>query len=290
MANADYKIHSRVSGGASQHLKFPSDVGEMSKNQHYITFFINQQDNAVLKFPTATGATPTTGPTEPGSTITIERAPTTRLQGSITLYMPNQLQVTHKANYGEPEMGAFVAALQAAGKAATGSGTISANQVVDFAAETLREKVQGMAEEFGVAGARAASDIASGKVTVNRSEIMFEGIDRRSFSFNFRMLPRSQEEADQIELIVTQFRLHSMPDIMDVIGGRKMAPPSTFDIEYTPDTHLHRISTCVLESVDVQYGGDRTQFFEDGHPVQTTLALQFKEIEIITKRRVAQGF
>jgi hypothetical protein len=46
----------------------------------------------------------------------------------------------------------------------------------------------------------------------------------------------------------------------------------------------------VLESVEVQYGGERTQFFVDDHPVQTNLTLNFKELEIITKERIQKGF
>ena len=49
---------------------------------------------------------------------------------------------------------------------------------------------------------------------------------------------------------------------------------------------MHRISTSVLEAVDVKYGGDRPQFFRDGQPVETELTLSFKELEIITKTSI----
>ena len=54
--------------------------------------------------------------------------------------------------------------------------------------------------------------------------------------------------------------------------------------------HLNKISTCVLESVDVAYGGDRYIAYEDGVPQVTTLSLKFKEMEIITKSRIEEGF
>jgi len=69
-----------------------------------------------------------------------------------------------------------------------------------------------------------------------------------------------------------------------------MLVPSTFDIEYRPNIHLHKISTSVLESVEVQYGGERTQFFTDDQPVETQLTLKFKELEIITKERILEGY
>ena len=46
------------------------------------------------------------------------------------------------------------------------------------------------------AGSAAAADIARGKVTNNRTEMKFEGIDRRSFSFDFKMIPKSEKESN----------------------------------------------------------------------------------------------
>ena len=140
-------------------------------------------------------------------------------------------------------------------------------------------------------GAKAAIEISQGKIQNNRTEMAFEGIGRREFSFEFRLLPNNAKEAETIERIVTAFRFHAMPEIEGSdLAGRTMIAPSTFDIEYFPNTHLHRISTSVLQSVQVNYGGDRPQFFDDDHPVETQLTLGFKELEIITKERIKAGF
>ena len=69
---------------------------------------------------------------------------------------------------------------------------------------------------------------------------------------------------------------------------------STFDIKYMhkkgEHTFLNKISTCVLESVSVKYGGDRTQFFVNNAPAQTEISLAFRELEIITKERIRDGY
>ena len=58
--------------------------------------------------------------------------------------------------------------------------------------------------------------------------------------------------------------------------------------------NLNKISTCVLESMNITYGGDRFKTFdgnEDGAPpVETTMTLNFKEMELITKQRAEEGF
>ena len=81
-------------------------------------------------------------------------------------------------------------------------------------------------------------------------------------------------------------------------AGRKLRVPNTFDIRYmyagNANEFLHHISTCVLESMNVTYGGSRYKTFdgnEDGAPpVETTMTLNFKEMELITKQRAEEGF
>ena len=84
------------------------------------------------------------------------------------------------------------------------------------------------------------------------------------------------------------------PDYIQGTGFREMELPSTFDIAYhymgKPNDTLHKLSRCVLESIDVSYGGDRFQSYRDGRPQQTKLNLKFKEMEIITKSRIEEGY
>ena len=106
------------------------------------------------------------------------------------------------------------------------------------------------------------------------------------------MYAAGAEEAQIIKEIVTLFRYHAMPEfpLGGKLGGRTMLVPSTFDISYVPGRHLHKIDECALESVQVKYGGERTQFFVDDQPVETELTLQFRELGIITKEKIAEGF
>ena len=280
-------------------ISYPKELGTMKRHEHYVMFFINKQANSLINFgdgaiaPSNTGLD---GQSNEATTLTIKRAPTKRLSQAIALYMPSSISVSHKANYGEPEMGALTASV------ARGISDASSMGVGDLAkkigSEALASMGQGIqqgalqaADATIAPGAEAAAAIMTGKVINNRTELAFEGIERRDFSFSFRMLPTSKEEANQIEKIVTAFRFHSMPEIdTEDPNGRTMIAPSTFDIEYKPNLHLHKISTSVLISVDVSYGGERTQFFTDDHPVETSLTLNFKELEIITKQRIEAGY
>ena len=274
---------SQMSSGG---LHYPMDVGNMSRSAHYVQFFMNQQTDAKAYFNG--GAVPN-GEATKGS---VPRAPTVRTLGSITLYMPSQISVSQKANYGEAEMGLLVAAGLGSYKGMVGGAS---NIDMGVLGETLKKEGLNIGasalEGAGATGAKAAKAIMSGETTNNRTEMKFEGIDRRSFQFTFRLIPRSSEEAKQIQLIVQTFREHSMPSFTTGDSlGRTLKAPSTFDIQYHPAEHLHAIGTSVLEAVDVKFGGDRPQFFGDGQPSETELTMTFKELDIVTREKVAQGF
>ena len=59
--------------------------------------------------------------------------------------------------------------------------------------------------------------------------------------------------------------------------------------------YLNKVSTCYLESMDVDYGGDRyyTHEYIDNvcaPPTETSITLQFGEIDLVTRERAVDGF
>ena len=270
--------------------QYPLDVDSKS-SPHFIQFQIRVREQATINY--GSGAIDASG-IGGNEYITVPRPPRKTLDSTIQIQMPPTIEVSHKINYADTEIGLLVAGLLAAGQSF--SDDISADAARDAITNSIggeiKNAITGLAEGIGITGARAANQISSGKVINNRTELKFEGIDRRAFAFTFRMLPKSSEEAQIIKEIVTLFRYHAMPNfpIGGSLGGRTMEVPSTFDISYVPGRHLHRIDECALESVQVKYGGERTQFFVDDQPVETELTLQFRELGIITKEKIAEGF
>ena len=305
MANANAKINEPTYSGD---LAYPSDLANMDRTGHYVQFFINVQEDAQVNFAAGSfNATPTSQGSRvetEASTISVTRAPTKRLAGTIQLYMPNQLSVGHTATYQEEEIGAMISGMKSASDTwsnssnwLTGIWNVGAQAVSSAGRGLVNAAASGVGatgDLTGGTGARAALDIKRGEVTNNRTEMRFQGISRREFSFDFKMIPKSQKEAESIKHIVNLFRFHSMPEFIGARSSQVMKAPSTFDIKYMhkggEHTYMNKISTCTCESVEVKYGGDRTQFFRDNSPSQTEISLKFKEIELVTKERIAEGY
>ena len=230
------------------------------------------------------------------SSIQVTHPATKRVKTTIALYMPPSVQVSYGAEYNDSELGV----LSSIG--ARVFREIKENTVAhrDNIVRNLGELGVGLtrgaisALDLAASGAKAMVQIETGRAITPKMELMFNGIGRREFSYEFTFIPKSRDEAEVIKKIVNQFKFHMSADYAELTGHRLMKLPSTFEIEYQYLGHrnnfLNRISTCALQSADVSYGGDRFQAHKDGVPQQTKLNLKFKELEIITRKLTADGY
>jgi hypothetical protein len=247
----------------------------------------------------------TVKPLEGAPVVSTKRNATHRLDTAIAMYMPQALNVTYGARYVDTEISPLGAMV---GGAAGGIMDGSITNVTEFV-ETVGKKIPdeikrrlglaglAAADLIGATGAREAFEIDTGEVITQRMELAFKNINRRAFTYNFKMIPKNEKEAEEIQKIIYAFKFNMLPEMTGGRTGITMNFPNTFDIEYKflqkENDYLHRVSTCVLETMSVTYGGDRFKTFaptSKGAPVvETTINLAFKELELITSERVEEG-
>ena len=242
----------------------------------------------------------------PEANLFLERAPTTRLDTAITMYMPTTVSTTYGANYTDTEIGNIAArgldvikAFQAAKGEKEGAQKAAIKNLGTATGEDLElAGIAGLGVIPGVQGLREAIEIQEGVITADRMELAFKGVGKRKFQYSFKMIPRNREEADEIQKIIYAFKFNMLPEFQSGSKSRKMVVPNTFDIQYmykgAENTYLNKVSTCVLENMTVSQGGDRYKTFSENEngapPVETTITLDFQELEIITRERVEEGF
>ena len=314
----DRSSYAKVNPFQGETIAYPEDLGSTDQG-HYIVFNINEQSNAKVKFsqgtkvrghPMGYQSPPPTGDKTWNSktSVSVPTNPTKRLASSIVMYMPATVGVTQAAQYGEVEMGAMATAAANLYKKGSYSGVFNKEFLKAVGTEAgaafsdTGEMTLKKAADTFAPGAKAAIEIASGRVTNNRLEMVFQGTSRRSFSYSFKMMPKSEAEATNVDRIARMFRFYMAPSFEGDLGSsRTFIVPATFDISYyymngQENHYLNKVSTCVLESANVTYGGDRVQFFRphsDGKgapPVETNIELQFKELELITREKLALGY
>lgn len=213
---------------------------------------------------------------------------TRRLKESIALFMPNPMVFTDINEYEEVSLTGLV------------NGTVSSTLSYLSGMFGLPDGGKLFNSFSEVAGTMSG---LTGYPINPRVEIVFATTRQRQFVFEILMAPRNEEESENIKQIVQTLRFHSKPELMGQgfqvagipVGVPLYIPPAEFDITFfnkgVENTNIPRISTCVLERIDVDYAPTGVfSTFRNGHPVAVRMSLGFREVEPLHKLRVIQGF
>lgn len=215
---------------------------------------------------------------------------TYRIKDSIALYINDPPSVRYNAQYSNKDLGTL------AGLVGSVSGVDSFQSALKASGEAGSAIALTLAKVPSALGIGAPAEIigASAKVSLNPfKEVLFESIDFRSFGFKYRFLPKSEAESLHVKSIIDKFKFHMHPELST--NKLFFIYPSEFQITYyyqdKKNDYLHSFKPCVLESMDVTYGGDTySSFLNKGWPTEINLSLTFRETEILTKDQIDKGF
>ena len=232
---------------------------------------------------------------------------THRISDSVTLYLPPNVQDVLNATYNSMATGLAGAAMAGAAAAAGAynnddfeksikSGLDVAGGVMS---DALAKSAAGVAETLtGGEGLREAGLKGIGAADNPYMEVLFDKVGMREFNYSFTFAPKNPDESEDIKKIINLFRFHMLPELRGE-AARFLTLPSEFDIHYmfmgedgaaTENTYYHKISTCVLQSLSVDYTPNGVKSFSNGAPTQISLSLSFKETQAMTKELVNEGF
>ena len=215
-----------------------------------------------------------------------------RLTKAIALHVPNDLSIKYSTQWDAEDtagfqMGAVAAsapfemtkALVTGGNTRNGAGAIG-NIMTSLA---LSKGPQG--------GALSA---ASGLAANPKKENLFKTVDFRTFTFNYKFFPRNADEAQNVLNIIKEFKIHMHPEYKDS-NNFVFIYPSEFDIYYynngEENLNLHRHTSCVLADMNVNYTPNgMLNTFDGGMPTQIDVSMTFKELSILTKQELMDGF
>ena len=218
---------------------------------------------------------------------------------TIGLYMPPSVNVNYAMDYSEGEIGVMGEALYGLFKAHQ-DGTLSG----DSFNEAIGTAAKGM-EKMGVAlidkvipGAKDLYAIENGTILTPRTEMMFRGIGRRSFSFTFTFIPKDATETQTVHKIVKEFKVGMSPSFKIAGSTREMTIPDIFSIQYmhinAQNSYINKIGKCYLKSMDVTYGGDKFVTYNSDKkgapPQKTSITLAFQELEVMDRANIEDGF
>ena len=237
---------------------------------------------------------------------------TAELKSIISLYMPDSLVAEYNAEYDTlsltNNLGTAITTLRAidqlADKVDTSGGYFSAgafkslgNLASTDPAAILVANELASRFNFGNEGLKDVMINARGYAINPQLQMIYRGIGFRSFQLEFTLSPRSKQEADDINRIISTFKWHFAPSLQTGTvssGSMFLIQPSIFNIQFKlgekENPYLPKYGDCVLKNISVNYAPNGWAAYEDGFPVQTHLSLQFEEMVILDKAKLQDGF
>lgn len=200
--------------------------------------------------------------------------PKTNNVAVISLYIPDTVNFQYGASYNDPSLLSIVNSV--AGSVPLVGGLIqNATSAVTSDAAQLLMRSQGFA--------------------VNpQQQLLFQGIGFRSYQMAFTFTPYSKAESDAVVEIIKLFKAHAMPTLVTEAAGMFFNTPSMFDVKFLyngkENTKINKIAKSVIENIDVNYAPNGWSAHTDGAPVQTTLTIQFKEMVLLDRTQIQQGY
>lgn len=214
----------------------------------------------------------------------LTRQPHVLLKECIALHIQSKPSTAYSANWSDQDLGAI--------------GSISQNGGEAFAAYMAREailkasmlpKLAGLGFDF-----RSYVEKAESRVNNPHKEQLFRSMGMRKFGFEYVFAPKSAEEYYEVQRIIQIFKTYMHP-MIDPSRYFLVYPGEFNIIHYYKDNenqHLHKITSCALADMKVEYGGENFHTFQNmnGAPTEIFMSLSFIEMEMLTSERVKEGF
>mgnify|MGYP003325469249 FL=1 len=129
---------------------------------------------------------------------------------------------------------------------------------------------------------------ATGQILNPNLELLFQGVNIRSFSFVFDFAPRDQREAREVKKIIRAFKesAAAKDESIEKLGKVFIKSPDVFIVKFKTGgkdhPFLNRFKPMALVDMSLNYTASGTYAtYQDGTPVHIQMSLTFKELNPI---------
>lgn len=220
-----------------------------------------ETNTAVITLPMPMG-TPDTSSIKTGSTYDM---------GSFGNLKPEQLQKLLDGNFAD----------------AVSVGVTELTDKIQLGFSSIKENaVKGLALAPGISdNIRTKAEIMGGVITNPHTTLLFEGVNLKSFHLEWRLSPRTPEEARAIDAICKRIKYAAHPD--EMLNGYALNYPDLCYVEFTGDAakFLPKYQRAFISNLVVTPDAPAgAAFFKDGAPISTTIQISFTELNIVTRQ------
>ena len=226
----------------------------------------------------------------------------------VELPAPQEINDSNSVTWGDDKLNALQLAGLTVAQAAIAGGSDNAVELAQSAMAVLQRgiSIPGLTQDTqnaikaSISGAAinalganvsAGSILArsTGQILNSNLELLFQGVNLRTFPFTFTFSPRNSKEATVVKAIIKSLKASMAPKAGDYNGSAQgifLKSPDLFQLKYLHDGEdhpfLNTFKLCALTGMQVNYTNAGTYAsYGDGTPVNIRMNLNFKEINPI---------
>jgi hypothetical protein len=245
------------------------------------TAFQKGRDALTSHLPNSVSSFLGTGKTNDGQKTVQQnfQQPKDKVVTTLSLYMPEGITFSYAANYSE-------------------------TNVTDIAKDAI-EKLSGNSKsKLGkvLSGTATAANSSAAKILLQKEglainpnqQVLFDGLNLRTYTLSFTFTPYSKQESDNVRDIIKALKQYSRPRLVANSASMIFIPPMIFQPRFLfngkDNPNISKVKKSVVENVEVNYTPNGFATHTDGAPVQTTVSVTFKEIELVTYQDIESGY
>ena len=159
-----------------------------------------------------------------------------------------------------------------------------------------QDAIKAIAQRSVFAGLNSVSETFGGLVSQGAGVVnnplptaFFKGMDLRSFTWTWKLVPKSSEDAGAIKNILKTLRKNVLPEQISgdttYLKYPNMVLPNVLEAGGAANLDLYgKFKKSSVKELLINYTAEGTSaYFVDGHPVAINLQITFQEIEAYTK-------
>ena len=225
----------------------------------------------------------------------------------IQLYLPPSLVFNDDISYNNVDLGA--GGLTAMGALNAGAGLVSAvargvfegfENIFNLAKGSITQEAAQVAaarisQKLPSVGLRAAAATALQTGLNPGTRVVFDRPQVRQFTFTFRFIATSAQEAAHVEAIIKAFREEMYPETLDLVSGVPAGYrfPNLFQVYFQfrgSKARFPKMQLSYLRGCQVNYNPNSQSFHADGHATEIDMTLTFQEYKALSKQDIQRGY
>lgn len=162
------------------------------------------------------------------------------------------------------------------------SGDVAALAIGVLAASPgVSDVLSGLSKSLGALNISGVAQATAGLVQNPHTALLFNNVQLRTFTFQWRLSPRSEAQSRKLNGIINQLKRAMHPSFVG--GGFALEYPNLFTVEFNNDKEgIVTVDYAFLQDFQINPTPSGQVYYRNGYPSIVEMSMTFKETRIKT--------